>query len=244
MNIVSETVAWLTDPVNWSGPNGIPVRLAEHVGISLAALLIAIAIALPIGLWIGHTGRGVGLAINSSIIWRALPSIAVIAIVLPITAAIDPQAGFKIYPAVIAMVVLAVPPIMVNAYSGISSVDRDLIEAGRGLGLTERQLLTRVELPLSVDVILTGIRSGTVQILATATLAAIFGFGGLGRYLVNGFAQRDIGQVMGGAVLVAMLVIVTDVIFAVGQRLIAPRSKRLRPSDHSSVSQAPGVSGI
>ena len=142
MNIISETVAWLTDPVNWSGPNGIPVRLAEHVGISLVSLLIAIAIALPIGLWIGHTGRGVSLAINSSIIWRALPSIAVIAIVLPITAAIDPQAGFKVYPAVIAMVVLAVPPILVNAYSGISGVDRDLIEAGRGLGLTERQLLT------------------------------------------------------------------------------------------------------
>ena len=161
--------------------------MAEHVGISLAALIIALAIALPVGLWIGHTGRGVYVAINSANIWRALPSLAIIAMVLPITAAIDPQAGFKVYPTIIAMVVLAMPPILVNAYSGIAGVDRDVIEAGRAQGLTERQLLTSVELPLAVEVILAGIRSASVQILATATLAAIFGFGGLGRYLVNGY---------------------------------------------------------
>ena len=184
-------IAWLTDPVNWSGPNGIPVRLAEHVA-HLGSLALAHrprhrpadrAVHRP------HRARR-RLAINSANIWRALPSLAVIAIVLPITAAIDPQAGFKIYPTVIAMVVLAVPPILVNAYSGMQGVDRDLVEAGRGLGMNERQLLARVELPLAVAVILTGIRSGTVQIIATATLGAIFGFGGLGRYLVDGFAQR------------------------------------------------------
>jgi osmoprotectant transport system permease protein len=244
VNIVTETVAWLTDPVNWSGPNGIPVRLAEHVGISLAALLIAIAIALPIGLYIGHTGRGVSLAINSAVVWRSLPSLAVIAMVVPITAAIDPQAGFKIYPAVIAMVVLAVPPIMVNSYSGIANVDRDLIEAGRGMGYSERRLLTGIELPLSVSVILVGIRSGAVQIIATATLAAIFGFGGLGRYLVNGFAQRDIGQVMGGAILVGALVLVTDLIFAIAQRLLAPRLSGPDSAAPSSISQVPDVSPL
>jgi osmoprotectant transport system permease protein len=230
MDVFGETIAWLTDPVNWSGANGIPVRLIEHVGISIAALAIAIAIALPLGLWIGHTGRGVFVAINSANIWRALPSLAVIAIVLPVTAAIDPQSGFKIWPTVIAMVVLAVPPIMVNSYSGVAGVERELIEAGRGQGLTERQILTGIEMPLAVVVILTGIRSASVQIIATATLGAIFGFGGLGRYLVDGVAQRDIGQVMGGAVLVATLVIVTDVLFALLQRLVTPRALRMERS--------------
>ncbi len=121
---------------HWSGPNGIPIRLGEHIAISAASLVIAIAIALPLGLYIGHTGRGTRYAINSANVWRALPSLAVIAIVLPFTAALDPQAGFKIWPTVIAMVVLAAPPILVNAYAGVSGVDRDLVEAGRGQGMS------------------------------------------------------------------------------------------------------------
>ena len=137
---------------NWSGPNGIPVRLFEHVAISGVSLAIAVAIALPIGLYIGHTGRFAGFAVNSANLWRALPSLAVIAMALPITAAIDPQAGFKIYPTVVAMVVLGVPPIMINTYSGIAGVDRDLVEAARGQGMSERQVLTRLELPLAVPV--------------------------------------------------------------------------------------------
>src|SRR5918993_120168 len=140
MDALSQTIAYLTDPQNWSGPGSIPVRLAEHVAISGISLIIALLIALPVGIWIGHTGRFTSLAVNSANIWRALPSLAVIAIVLPITAAIDPQAGFKVYPTIIAMVVLAVPPILVNAYAGVSEVDRDVLEAGRGMGMNERQL--------------------------------------------------------------------------------------------------------
>lgn len=244
MEPVADTITWLSDPAHWSGPNGIPVRMAEHIGISLAAMVIAVAIALPVGLWIGHTRRGAFVAINSANIWRALPSLAVIAMVLPITAAIDPQAGFKIYPTLIAMVVLAVPPILVNAYAGVAGVDRDLTEAGRGQGLTERQVLRTIEIPLATTVILTGIRSASVQVIATATLGAIFGFGGLGRYLVDGFAQRDIGQVLGGAVLVATLVIATDLVFNVVQRLVAPRSERVDRTALSSESQASGVSPL
>jgi osmoprotectant transport system permease protein len=138
MDALSQTIAYLTDPQNWSGPGSIPVRLAEHVAISGISLIIALLIALPVGIWIGHTGRFTSLAVNSANIWRALPSLAVIAIVLPITAAIDPQAGFKVYPTIIAMVVLAVPPILVNAYAGLSEVDRDVLEAGRGMGMNER----------------------------------------------------------------------------------------------------------
>jgi osmoprotectant transport system permease protein len=155
-----------------------------------------------------------------------LPSLAVIAIVLPITAALDPQAGFKIYPTVVAMVVLAVPPILVNSYTGVSNVDQDVVEAARGQGMSERQLLREVEMPLAAPIIITGIRSGAVQILATATLGAVFGFGGLGRYLVDGTAQHDVGQVFGGVVLIAALVITTDLLFALLQRVLRPGGVR------------------
>jgi osmoprotectant transport system permease protein len=225
--VIDATLGWLTDPKNWAGPNGIPTRLIEHVGISAASLVIALAIAFPIGLWIGHTGRFATVAVNSANLWRALPSLAIIAIVLPITAAIDPQAGFKLYPTVVAMVVLGVPPILVNTFTGIREVDRDLVDAGRGQGMTEREILTTVELPLAVPVIVTGFRSAAVQIVATATLGAIFGFGGLGRYLVDGIAQFDTGQIVGGAILVATLVIATDLLFAGIQRAFTPASVRV-----------------
>jgi osmoprotectant transport system permease protein len=229
MGILSETFAWLADSAHWSGPNGIPARLAEHVAISAASLLIALAIALPIGLYIGHTRRGATLAVNAANLWRSLPSLAVIAIVLPITAAIDPRAGFLVYPTVVAMVVLAVPPILVNTFTGIIGVDADAVEAARGQGMSERQLLARVEVPLAIPVIVTGIRSASVQVLATATLGAVFGFGGLGRFLVDGIAQFSRGgsaQMMAGVVLVAGLVISTDALFALLQRVLTPRPLR------------------
>jgi osmoprotectant transport system permease protein len=225
MDALSQTIAYLTDPQNWSGPGSIPVRLAEHVAISGISLIIALLIALPVGIWIGHTGRFTSLAVNSANIWRALPSLAVIAIVLPITAAIDPQAGFKVYPTIIAMVVLAVPPILVNAYAGVSEVDRDVLEAGRGMGMNERQLLRRVELPLSVAAIATGVRSASVQVIATATLGAVFGFGGLGRYLVDGLSNLSrggIGQIFTGVILVSGLVLVTDFLLGLLERRLTP----------------------
>jgi osmoprotectant transport system permease protein len=229
LGVISETVAWLTDPAHWSGANGIPARLFEHVGISAVSLAIALVIALPVGLYIGHTRRGAALAVNVANLWRALPSLAVIAIVLPITAAIDPRAGFLVYPTVVAMVVLALPPILVNAYSGISGVDSDAVEAARGQGMSERQILTRVELPLAIPVIVTGIRSATVQVVATATLGAIFGFGGLGRYIVDGIAQFSRGgsaQMLGGVILVAGLVVLIDTGFALVQVAVTPRPLR------------------
>lgn len=230
MNIVTQTATWLSDPIHWSGPNGIPVRLLEHVIISGISLVIALAIALPIGLYIGHTGRYTNFAVNSANLWRALPSLAVIAIVLPLTTALDPQLGFKVYPTVLAMVVLAVPPILVNAYAGLAGVDRDILEAARGQGMSERQILGRVELPLAVPVIATGIRSATIQVVATATLGAVFGFGGLGRYLVDGISQNDTGQIMGGVVLVALLVVVAELLIALIQRGVTPRGLRLATS--------------
>jgi osmoprotectant transport system permease protein len=233
MDLIARTFSWLADPVHWAGPNGIPIRLAEHIGLSAASLVIALAIALPVGLWIGHTGRLTWLAVNSANLWRALPSLAVIAMVLPITASLDPQAGFKIYPTAVAMVVLALPPILVNAYAGVAALDRELIEAGRGQGMSPWQLLARVELPLAVPIIVAGIRSGAIQIVATATLGAIFGFGGLGRYLVDGLAQSSRGgdaQMLAGVILVAALVFATELVFATVQRQLTPRAMRLERS--------------
>jgi osmoprotectant transport system permease protein len=223
MTVITRTLAWLSDPQHWAGPNGIPIRLAEHVAISGVSLLIALLVALPLGLWIGHTGRGAQIATSVANLWRALPSLAVIAIVLPITAPIDPQLGFKVYPTVVAMIVLGIPPILVNAFAGVNGVDRDLVEAGRGQGMSGGQVLTRVELPLAVPAITAGVASAAVQIIATATLGAVFGFGGLGRYLVDGLAQADVGQTVSGAVLVAALVIVVGLGFALVQRALTPR---------------------
>jgi len=235
VNIVTEAAAWLTDPANWDGPAGIPARLGEHVALSGVSLLIALAIALPVGLWIGHTGRGATFAINLANIGRALPTLAVIGIVLPITAAIDPQLGFKVYPTLVAMVILAVPVVLVNAYAGVDGVDRDLVEAARGMGMSGRQVLLSVELPVALPVVAGGVRSAAVLIVATATIGAVFGSGGLGRFLVEGIAQNDDGKIFGGVVLVAGLALATELAFGWLERaltspgLAAARATREAP---------------
>jgi osmoprotectant transport system permease protein len=220
MNLIEKLAAWLTDSAHWAGPAGIPTRLLEHLALSGASLAIAIAIALPVGIWIGHTGRFTALAVNTANVWRALPSLALIGIVLPITAALDPQAGFRVYPTLIAMVVLAAPPILVNAQAGIAGVDRDLVEAARAMGMREGQVVRGLELPLALPTLIAGIRSAAVQVVATLTLGAIFGSGGLGRYLVEGVAQRDDGMTFGGVVLVAGLALAVEGGFVLLQRLI------------------------
>jgi osmoprotectant transport system permease protein len=233
VDLIARTVAWLSDPLHWAGPNGIPNRLIEHVGLSAAAMLIALAIALPVGLWIGHSRRFVWLATSSATLWRALPSLALIAMVLPITAALDPQAGFKIYPTAVAMIVLAIPPILVNAQSGVAEVERDTVEAGRGQGMTEWQILTRVELPLAVPVIVAGIRSAAIQVVATQTLGALLGGPGLGGYLVEGFATFSLGgdaEVVAGVILVASVVIAVEAAFALAQYFLTPRGLRRQQS--------------
>ncbi len=227
MSLINDIVAWFTNPLNWQGPNGIPARMFEHILISVISLAIALAIALPAGIYIGHTRRGANFAVNVANIGRALPSLAVIGIVWPLTVLLDPQLGFKVYPTLIAMVILAIPPILVNAHAGLTGVDQELTEAGRGMGMREHHVLTRIELPLAVPVIVVGIRSAGVQIVATATLGAIFGFGGLGRYLVDGYAQRDEGQIFGGMILVAGLAITVELGFVVLQRLLTSRGLRL-----------------
>jgi osmoprotectant transport system permease protein len=228
MELVAETVAWLVDGANWTGPGNIPTRLLEHLGLSGVSLLLAFAIAFPAGVVIGHTGRAANVAVNVANLARAVPSLALIGLVVPLTAALDPELGFKVYPTVIAMVVLGIPPILVNTYTGVSDVDRELVESARGMGMTGAQVLGHVELPLALPVLLAGVRSAAVQIIATATLGAVFGGGGLGRFLVEGIAQNDAGKIFGGVVLVAGLALAAEAVFAVAQRALTSPGLRVR----------------
>ena len=225
---MNELLGWLADPASWQGDSGIPFRLLEHVAIAAVSILAATLIALPVGLWIGHTGRGAGIAINISNIGRALPSYAVIVIILPISLAISPDYGLDLIPTFVAMVILAIPPILINAFVGLQAVDRDLLEAGRGMGLTEGQVLRDLELPLAAPVIIGGFRTATLNVIATATIGAVVGFGGLGAFIIGGRAKgiAGLGELIGGALLVTILAISVDLVLAWLQRRAARKADR------------------
>ena len=213
MNVVNGVLTWLTDPVHWSGPDGIPVRTLQHLYYSLLATAIAAAIALPIGVFIGHTGRGALIAVNLTNLGRAIPSLGIIILMFTLV-------GFGITPVLVALTALAVPPIVTNSYIGVRSVDRDVREAAEGMGMRGRQVLWQVELPVAMPLIMAGIRTSAVQVVATATLAAFVGLGGLGRYLIDGLSQRDLPQVVSGAILVAVLSLLTELVLGRVQTLV------------------------
>lgn len=222
MDFLSGVLAWFTDPANWSGSDGVPVRLAEHLILSVIPLVVAIVVALPVGLYIGHTGRSAKLAVNLANVGRALPTLAILVILFMLLSRPMVDLGLRdqaqAVPAILAMVFLALPPIVTNTYVGLSEVDRDLVEAARGMGMTGSQVLLRVELPVALPVVLAGIRTAAVQVVATATLGAVIGTGGFGRYLIDGIAQRKYEEMFAGAVLVALLAILTELSFAWLQR--------------------------
>jgi osmoprotectant transport system permease protein len=224
LNVVNDVIAWLTDPAQWSGPEGIPVRTLQHLGYSLLATAIAAAIALPIGVLIGHTGRGAVFAVNLTNLGRAIPTLGIIILVFIL-------AGFGIVPVLVALTALAVPPIVTNSYVGVRSVDPEVREAAEGMGMRGRQVLWQVELPVAMPLIMAGIRTSTVQVVATATLAAYVGLGGLGRYLIDGFSQRDLPQVVGGAILVAVLALLIELALGRLQTLVVSRGLAERGAD-------------
>ena len=244
MTPVEAAVGWLVDPTSWDGPNGIPARLVEHVALSAAALGIAALVALPVGLGVGHARRGSGLAVGLATIGRAIPSFALMGLILPITQALDPANGFTVYPTLLAMAFLAVPPILVNTLTGIREVDAELVEAARGMGFTEPALLRRIEIPLALPVILGGIRSATVQVIATTTLGAILAYGGLGRYIIDGIAQSDDGQLYGGVVLVAALALRGEGSLALGQRVVSRRGGSAGSAGSAGGSDAAEATGL
>ncbi|MGO4593925.1 ABC transporter permease [Leifsonia sp. 2TAF2] len=217
MTDIVAAFGWIFDPVNWSGPNGIPMRLGEHIVYSLLTLLLAAIIALPIGFAIGHSGRFRGLAVGVSGALRALPTLGLVIYLALITT------NLTIVPPLIALTILAIPPILAGAYSGLESVDRAPIDAARAIGMTGWQVFAKVELPLALPLVIGGIRSGALQVIATWTVAAILPVGGLGRFLFDGIAVQNYPEMLGGSIIVVALALVSDGIFAIVQRLVVPR---------------------
>lgn len=224
MGVVGDILSWLTDGANWSGSFGIPARTLEHLWMSGLSLLVASLLALPVALYIGHKRRFRFFAVTAANVGRAVPSFAILGIAF--TFANDwPGGSIGFWPTVLALIALGIPPIVTNTYVGIQEVDADTIEAARGMGQSESQVLFGIEIPLAAPLIVTGLRVAGVQIVATATLAALVGWGGLGRYIVDGFAVRDFGRIGGGAVLVASLAFATELLFNLLHRMVDPARK-------------------
>jgi osmoprotectant transport system permease protein len=195
-------------------------RVLEHLEISAISLAIALLLALPLALWLAHTGKGSFLAINASNIGRALPSLALIALAFP-------WGGLHPQTVIFALVLLGVPPILTNAYVGVRQVDPDVVEAARGMGMRPLEVLRGVELPLAASVIMAGVRTASVQIIATATLGALVASGGLGTFITDGLAVSDTASILTGALLVAVLAVLADAGFALLERVTTPRGVRL-----------------
>ncbi len=229
MNQFVRAIHWIFTASNWNQVNfdtGIRGQLAYHVELSAISLAIAAAVAIPVGLLVGHKRRGQFLAVSVANVGRAVPSFGLVVLAFIVIGNVWPSLQFSIWPTTIALVLLAIPPILTNTYVGIQSVDADTVEAARGMGLAERQVLARLEMPLAAPLIMAGLRTSAVTVVATATLAGFVGGGGLGVFLYEGFAQQGQEQVLiGGAMLVAALAILTEVLFAGLERVVTPRTR-------------------
>ena len=215
MSFFSYAWDWVTTSAHWQGSDSIPQQLIAHLGYTVLPLLIAALIGIPLGVAIGHTGRGAVLVVNLANAWRAIPTLGLL-ILLAV------YLGFSILTWLIPLVVLAIPPIIINAYEGVAGVDPDVKDAAKGMGMTPWQQVTRVELPIALPLLLVGLRTATIFVVATATIAAYIGLGGLGRFIIDGLASNDYGPVAGGALLVVLLAVLVLALFAVLNRLVVP----------------------
>jgi osmoprotectant transport system permease protein len=220
MSLLQATFQWLTDPSHWQGIDGIPTRVGEQIHLSIESVVIGAVIALPVGIVLGHYGRFGNLAINISNVGRAVPSFGILVIAFQVF-------GLGDVPIVIALTALAVPPMVTNTYVAMREVDPDVKDAARGMGYRELAQVLRVELPLAVPLIMAGVRTSAVQVVATATLAALIAGGGLGRYIVDGLARNDNPRTLAGALLVAALALSTELLLAGLQRVLVPRGIQL-----------------
>src|SRR4030088_2691704 len=220
MNLLQATFQWLTAPAHWQGIDGIPTRLGEQIHLSIESVAIGALIALPVGIVLGHYGRFGNLAINISNIGRAIPSFGILVIAFQVF-------GLGDLPIIISLTALAIPPMVTNSYVALREVDADVKEAARGMGYRELAQVLRVELPLAVPLIMAGVRTSAVQVVATATLAALIAGGGLGRYVIDGLDQQDYTKLFAGAILVALLALATELALAAVERVLVPRGMRL-----------------
>jgi osmoprotectant transport system permease protein len=223
MKTFLDVLRWLTDAAHWHGSTGIQNRLVQHLEISAVGIALACAVAIPVGLYVGHARRLEFLAVSIANVGRAVPSFAILVLAYLVFLEVAPSLAFGFGPTVVAMFLLAVPPIVTNTYVGVQAVDADTVEAARGMGMSERDVLLRLELPLAAPLIMAGLRTAAVTVVATATLAALIGGGGLGRFIIDGFHTNDTVQVVSGAVLVALLSILTEAAFGLVERAVRPR---------------------
>ncbi|HET6529823.1 MAG TPA: ABC transporter permease [Actinoplanes sp.] len=233
MNYLSDGLVWLNDPLNWTNPGGLLDRLQEHLVISFWAVLLGCVVGWPLGIWLGHRGRGGGLVITVANLTLAIPTFALLTI-LPLTAL-----GFGKPPVVVALAVFALPPLLANAYTGLRQIDPETREAAKGMGLSGGQLLRQVELPLSVPYLAAGLRTAAVQVVATAALAAWVNGGGLGEIINAGFgigmSSGGGAQIVAGGIAVAVLALLVEGVLAIVQRAVTPKAlratkRRQRPS--------------
>lgn len=219
MRYFLDAVAWIADPAHHGGPDGIFARLGEHFGYSILGVALACLVGVPAGWLVGHTRRGRGLAVGLSGAARALPTLGLVTL-------LGLALGIGIVGPMIAFVVLAIPSVLAGAYAGVEASDPVAVDAARASGMTEAQVLTRVEIPLGLPLLVGGIRSAFLQVIATATLAAYVGAGGLGRYLFLGLKTQDYAQMLAGSLLVVALALACDLAFSALQRLAVPAGLR------------------
>jgi osmoprotectant transport system permease protein len=221
VNAFGDALVYLNDPFNWTRTDGILDLLGEHLVISGLAVLLAMLVALPAGIALGHTGHGSGFIVALSNVSRAVPTLALLTLfaVTPI--------GFGNRATTIALAVFAVPPILTNTFVGFRGVDPDVKEAARAMGMSTAQVIGRAELPLAMPLVMTGVRTAAVQVVATAGLAALVAGGGLGRIITLGFGQQNYGQVLAGAILIAALALLTELLLVVLSWALAPGPRRL-----------------
>ena len=222
MSLLGDAFVWLNDPLNWQGTKGVPHLTYEHLYISFLAVFFAALVAVPTALVLGHTGHGGGATVAMTNLSRAIPTLALLTIfaATPI--------GFGNRATIVALAVFAVPPLLINTYVGVRSVDPDVVEAARGMGLSPSAVLLRVETPLAVPLIAAGFRTATVQVVATAGLAALVGGGGLGVVINDGLGQQDRPQILAGGILVAALAVIVEGVLALVQRWVTPGRERAR----------------
>ena len=228
MNLADQITAawnWLTASSHWSGGDGIPHRLLEHLGYSALALAIAAVIALPLGALVGHTGRGGFIVVSFANLARAVPTLGLLLLVVTVT-------SIGLTPVIVPLIALATPPILVNTYEGIRGVDADIKDAAKGMGMKGPGVLLKAEVPVAMPLILLGLRTAAIQVVATATIAAYAGIGGLGRFIVDGLSRKDYPSVVGGSVLVVLLAVVVQLAFIGIRRAFV--SQGLRGSSRTS----------
>ena len=235
MNFLTQALSYLFTAGNWVGPVGLGVRTLQHLEYTAAAVAVSALVAIPVGLIVGHTGRGTLVVVSLVNALRALPTLGVLLLAVLLW-------GLGLVPPIVALMLLGVPPLLAGTYAGVSAVDRTVVDAARSMGMSELRVLFRVEVPNALPLILGGLRTATLQVVATATVAAYASLGGLGRYLIDGIQVRQFHIAVVGALMVAALALIIDGALAFAVWAAVPGTGRLRRSPHDQASKSPGPS--